>query len=253
MMNMKISSLLVLTAITMMACQKNVGKSGSPAPAAPTAHDQAAGGTPVPTVADVKAEDLKYAVAIVYEGGTGNAWMDTKGDKHKALWRLFICLDQSNQEKTVSIPLDLRQLGTPIDYHAVNPSTGQVTWSERLEQVTLNFKYRAQIHQTDRGPELTWGQAKIEGASDQKWQINWPYAASSIPSAPTIELFNIQWDDGNLVGVEQQNFGTNEKPFYISSTVLHVGTDTFGKINPITACEERGQEFFFQTGKQLRK
>jgi hypothetical protein len=197
---------------------------------------------------DFKMPKVKYAGAIVFEGGIGNPWTDDDGQSHKVLWRSYICLEQTKTQKSGTVEFDLQSLETP--YETSWTQEGRTIVTRQLQKVVLHYTYTANIkkHQD----KYAWGEVTFSGKSDPEWMTTYlaPGEKDSSAYEYPIELFNSNYSPGSLGSFSMSQFKLNGESYYISSYLNRFTFDKDDrKANVMTPCEEQDEPYVFDVGR----
>lgn len=191
-----------------------------------------------------KIPPIKYAAAAVFEGGTGIPEPTAEGAvQHQAKWRVTLCFETTEQEKSESFEIDLASLGTAY----MNPASvaakakGEAYYT--LDKVVLPYTYNARIRQLQG--EQAWGELQAKTTAPvQTWTLHAATngSAAAAPSQPAdLSLFKMNWSWGTLDGDGDLTFKDGDQPFYISRRLLmheYNATDAT-VVNPVAICDQR--------------
>ncbi len=100
-------------------------------------------------------------------------WGDRDHSKHSPTWRLYICLEKKTTEpKTGQVTLDLAKLGTPLEQTWGNSDSKEKLYSERLNEVVLNYTYTTELSdEPAKNYGVAYGSAAIDIQSVQRWEV----------------------------------------------------------------------------------
>jgi hypothetical protein len=224
---MKIHKLFPVLALAVFpACGSN--PSTAPVGAAPASQPQAA---------ELVMPQVNYPAAMVFEGGKGDPWFDDSGTKHKAAWRVYICLPKVSNWTNGEATIDLEKLGEPIQA-TYNDSHGssEVT----LKKVKLKYKFYTELSaDPDNNGGYAYGDAGFQSTSEQDWEPkheDWM----------DIDLFNQNAGGGTLASFSDYKYGDS----YIT---VSLDRFTFSRkdhrVHVITPCEKANQTVVVEQGQ----
>lgn len=191
-----------------------------------------------------KIPPVKYAAAAVFEGGTGIPELNAEGvAQNQPQWRVTLCFEKTEQEKSESFEIDLASLGTAY----MNPASveakakGEAYYT--LDKVVLPYTYTARIRQYQG--EQAWGEVSAKSISPvQTWTLH-PATSSSTAAAPKqpadLALFKMNWSWGTLDGDGDLTFKDGDEPFYITRRLLmhEYNAADATVVNPVAICDQR--------------
>ncbi len=191
-----------------------------------------------------KIPPVKYAAAAVFEGGSGIPEPTEDGAvQHQPKWRVTLCFEKTEQEKSESFEIDLASLGTAY----MNPSSveakakGEAYYT--LDKVVLPYTYNARIRQYQGEQASGEVQAKTKDPV-QTWTLH-PALSGSTAAAPQqpadLKLFKLNWTWGTLVGDGALTFKDGGQPFYITRQLLmhEYNAADATVVNPVAICDQR--------------
>jgi len=253
---------IALLTLTATGCSIALPQSNTPKapPAAPLPIVPNPNPSPYPTgvpIAPVNPgfnlEKVKYAGAAIFEGGTGDPWMDEAGRRHQPLWRLTLCLSRTDTKDTKEsgeVALDLEQLSAAYE------RTGEYG-NERLLNLTIQYSYKARILQAAgaAGP-FAWGEIEFNSKSQQMWEWDTPQSRQDADKyqPDPLKLFNLKWFKNTLTGRSQALYDVGSTKYYLSSTIERFLLPPGGQAQDIkmnTECEQRDEPYFLQVGSEL--
>ena len=262
----------VFIALAASACNSNSGNTNSPVSAIQPGEQKAARPsneaiplvspslpqyeTPAPSEPEFEMPKVKYPAAIIFEGGKGNPWFDTEGNKHKAAWRLYLCLEKTDKPIAERVELDFSKLGNAIEVAWQDSATKKPVFTERLNKVVLNYTYTTELQDNPAANYgYAWGKAAVKIESEQSWELIFQAPDyNSGPHQPYMDLdfFNVNTTSGSVSQFGQFTYQLNGEQYYVSN-----GLDRFTfsekdrRVHVIEACEREDRPYFFQIGDEI--
>lgn len=188
----------------------------------------------------VNVDSLKYAAAIILEGGT----VDGRNQR-MPLWQQYICLESGAGKKKGKLTLDLAKLSAP--YESKVNANGRLIAHTQISQIELEYRYRAQIHKENT---YTW--------SDFEFSSVGFYTPEVIVAPPAdyrdligFDAFDINITRNTLFYTESKDYDFSGKPYYVSYRTKKVYVSG-GQGIAVSECEAHQQETFLLTGDELK-
>jgi len=217
--------------------------------------DPSTEGSKTQTQTKIEMPNVKYPAAVIFEGGQGDTWFDQDNTKHSPMWRLYICLGKTTQPVSGQVVLNLSQLGTPLEQTWQNYNTKEKLYTERLNQVILDYVYTTELSaDPENNYGYAYGNAAIEIKSIQSWELVYlaPNQQYNHQEWTDKDFFNVKLHSGSLSHFSQTKFELNGETHYIyNSLARFTYSANDNKSSVIEVCEKADKAFVLQIGKDI--
>jgi len=250
---MKVTCALIALAFSLTACTRssdhqhglsqfklNDKKAGTPASPSPVSDAKT----------DANALDkVKYAGAVVFEGGTAKDQKITS-DAKTPIFKAIVCIPRTGEKNLGEVDINFKNLGVPNfnKQTSSDPKAGKNAWAD-LESFTLNYTMSGDIQ--NPAPGLAYGQVNfVATPANAKWSADpGPKDNASIREI-WLSDFKVSLDQNSLMS-DSTNYYYAGGQLYYFGTTLYRFTQQLDKLNVITDCENSNQQVIFK--KELNK